>query len=128
MTRSTKIGFNFQTDTAPMLSGERVIVSDGVLERDYAVAGNATNVGYNLASLAAGRKAYLFLADGELTINFNGDSAPSPITLVAGVPVVWDGTGTAGITQDITTIYATNPGADTVNLKIRIPEDNVAVG
>ncbi len=84
------------------------------LEISQAIAANQTNLAIALTMDVSQLKAVYILCDQDITLNFNGHSAPAPqILLKANVAYEWSSTGYLVnlLTTDITGLEITNTTA-----------------
>lgn len=105
----------------------KVVNTPARILEDYTVAISQTNKELDLSFLFAQVAAYEIVADFALTLKTNSTGSPDEtISLAAGVPIKYDGTGTSVFGHDVTKIYATNAsGVNAAHLQVLIGLNNV---
>lgn len=73
-------------------------------------------------------KSLFILADGNMTLETNNAAGDDEITLVAGVPYIWntDSYNSCLITQDVTALFMTDTSSATNRLRIESVYDPTA--
>lgn len=95
-------------------------------ELDETVADSQTDYQIAVAIDVSAVKAFWIESDQAVTVETNSGSSPTnTLTLVAGVPYVWntDWYDTFKLTGDVTNIFVTNASGSTANIKLRVVQD-----
>ena len=91
---------------------------------DEAIAIAASDLDINVNFPVADMTGVVILSDQDLTLETNDGTVPvDTVVLVAGVTVIWFGSGAAPFLTDVTSIFATNASGSIANLQLKVVYD-----
>ena len=127
MSLTHTVGITYRTELGTIANTTDSYSGDAEINLDDTVAGPSTHKQYNVSCVAADIKSLCIYSDKALTLKTNSTTVPgNTINVLAGKQIVWnlDHAELCPITTSVTTLYVTNAGTTTANLKIRILSDS----
>lgn len=107
------------------LNATNVRVGSSGVNVDEPIAIGGVDVEIEVAFPVSDMTGVAILCDQDLTLETNDGTVPvDTITLLAGIPVQWLGSGPAPFLTDVTSIFATNTSGSIANLQLMVVYDS----
>ena len=114
-----KVRSNLFVDGVSVVSGEKDVTDTLRISLSESVDTGQTDKQIAVTIDEDALKAFWLSSTQNVTVETNsGSAAQETFALVAGVPVIWTGTGTKPISDDVTGLFVTNASGATATITL----------